>query len=368
VTDTPAIGAPIGMLCELTHRCPLQCPYCSNPVELDRPSGELTTDEWRDVLAQAARLGVLQVHLSGGEPTLRRDLEDIIRAAVDAGLYTNLITAGVHVDREWLKALLDAGLDHVQLSLQGTDAATADRIGGMKGGFERKMAFAHAVAEEGVPLTINAVMHRQNLAQLPEMIDIALRFKAHRIEVAHVQYYGWALKNRSALIPTRAQMDRATDEVTAAKERLKGRLQIDYVVPDYYASRPKPCMGGWGRSFLNVTPVGDVLPCHAAQTIPGLTFDNVRDKPLKDIWESSSAFETYRGTGWMKDPCRSCPEREKDWGGCRCQALMMTGDAASADPVCSRSPFHHLMAETAAAEAGEHDDRFTPRRFARADA
>jgi pyrroloquinoline quinone biosynthesis protein E len=356
------------MLCELTHRCPLQCPYCSNPVELDRPAGELTTDEWRHVLAQAAALGVLQVHLSGGEPTLRRDLEEIVRAAVEAGLYTNLITAGVHVDRARLKALLDDGIDHVQLSQLRTDAATADRIDGMPGGFERKMAFAQAVAEEGVPLTVNAVMHRQNLAQLPEMLEIALRFKAHRIEVAHVQYYGWALKNRSALMPTRAQMDKATEQVRQARERLKGRLQIDYVVPDYYASRPKPCMGGWGRSFLNVTPVGDVLPCHAAQTIPGLGFDNVRDKSLKEIWETSSAFQTYRGTGWMKEPCRTCPEREKDWGGCRCQALMMTGDAANADPVCALSPFHHLMEDTAAGESERHDDAFTPRRFARTEA
>lgn len=362
--SSSAVGAPIGMLCELTHRCPLQCPYCSNPVELDRPAGELSTEQWCDVLAQAARLGVLQIHLSGGEPAARRDLEQIVAAAAEAGLYSNLITAGVNVDAERLHALLDAGLDHVQLSLQGAEPVVGNRIGGMRGGHERKLEFAAHVREAGAPLTINAVLHRQNLDQLPALIELAERMGAGRLEAAHVQYYGWAYTNRAALMPTRAQLDAATETVQAARERLKGVMQIDYVVPDYYARRPKPCMGGWGRQVLNVTPVGDVLPCHAAQTIPDLEFDNVRDAPLADIWYHGRAFEAFRGTSWMAEPCRSCPEKEKDWGGCRCQALALTGDARNTDPACDRSPLHHLMAETAAAEAGAGADTFTPRRFA----
>lgn len=359
-----AVGPPIGMLCELTHRCPLQCPYCSNPVELDRPARELSTQEWCGVLEQAGRLGVLQVHLSGGEPAVRRDLEQIVAAAADAGIYSNLITAGVNVTRDRLHALLDAGLDHVQLSMQAAEPVVGDRVGGMRGGHERKLAFAEHVREAGAPLTVNAVLHRQNLDQLPAMIELAEAMGAGRLEAAHVQYYGWAYRNRAALMPTRAQLETATATVEAARARLKGIMQIDYVVPDYYARRPKPCMGGWGRQVLNVTPVGEVLPCHAAQTIPELEFDNVREKALADIWYRGQAFERFRGTDWMPEPCRSCARKEKDWGGCRCQALALTGDARSTDPACELSPSHHLMRETATAEAAAGSDAFAPRRFA----
>jgi pyrroloquinoline quinone biosynthesis protein E len=272
--------APIGLLAELTHRCPLQCPYVLEPAGARGAGGELTTAEWQDVLRQAARLGVLQLHLSGGEPTVRRDLEEIVATAAEAGLYTNLITAGVLLTRARLQALAARGLDHVQLSIQDVEPANADRIAHYEGGHAKKRQLAHWVGEFGLPLTINAPVHRQNLDRLAEIIDFAVDVGAGRVEVAHIQYYGWALANRAALMPTREQVKRSAEIVEAARERLKGILVIDFVVPDYYATWPKPCMGGWGRGIVNVTPSGKVLPCHAAETIPGLAFDNVRDRPL----------------------------------------------------------------------------------------
>lgn len=345
------LRAPVGMLAELTHRCPLQCPYCSNPLELERVAGELSTEVWLDVLAQAADLGILQLHLSGGEPTVRRDLEDIVAQAAKVGLYSNLITAGVLLTRERLRGLAERGLDHVQISLQDTDAANADRIAHYEGGHARKLEVARWVRELDLPLTLNAPIHRQNIGSVPAFIDLAVKLGAQRLEVAHVQYYGWALRNRQALMPTRAQVLRSAEIVEEARERLKGMLVIDFVVPDYYASRPKPCMGGWGRGIINVTPSGKVLPCHAAETIPGLVFDNVRDKPLRDIWLSSGAFQKYRGTDWMREPCRSCEFRERDWGGCRCQAMAFTGAADNTDPACSFSAQHAAFAGIADDEA-----------------
>jgi PqqA peptide cyclase len=354
--------APVGLLAELTHRCPLQCPYCSNPLALEGPGGELTTGEWQDVLRQAAALGVLQLHLSGGEPTVRRDLEEIVATAVEAGLYTNLITAGVLLTRARLEGLAERGLDHVQLSIQDVEAANADRIAHYDGGQVKKRQLARWVGELGLPLTINAPVHRQNLDRLPDIIDFAVQMGAGRIEVAHIQYYGWALANRAALMPTRAQVKRSAEIVEQARERLKGILVIDFVVPDYYASWPKPCMGGWGRGVVNVTPSGKVLPCHAAETIPGLVFDNVRDKPLAEIWLRGQAFEKFRGTDWMLEPCRSCERREIDWGGCRCQAFALAGNAAAADPACVKSPHHAEMVATAEREAGAPPPPFVYRR------
>ena len=354
--------APIGLLAELTHRCPLQCPYCSNPLALEGAGGELTTAEWQDALRQAARLGVLQLHLSGGEPTVRRDLEDIVATAAEVGLYTNLITAGVLLTRERLQELAARGLDHVQLSIQDVEPGNADRIAHYEGAHAKKRALARWAGELGLPLTINAPVHRQNLDRLPDIIDFAVETGAGRLEVAHIQYYGWALANRAALMPTRSQVKRSAEIVEAARERLKGILVIDFVVPDYYATWPKPCMGGWGRGIVNVTPSGKVLPCHAAETIPGLLFDNVRDKPLAEIWLRGQAFQTFRGTDWMIEPCRSCERREIDWGGCRCQAFAIAGDAAAADPACVKSSRHQEMVALAEREAGDPPPPFVYRR------
>ncbi|MEP1768846.1 MAG: pyrroloquinoline quinone biosynthesis protein PqqE [Sulfitobacter sp.] len=351
---TPQIPAPIAMLAELTYRCPLSCPYCSNPVEMAKKESELDTDVWLDVFAQAAKMGVLQLHLSGGEPASRRDLVALVAGARKAGLYTNLITSAIGLTQRRLAELDAAGLDHVQLSLQGTDAEMADRIGGYKGGFKRKMQAAEWIVEAGFPLTLNAVVHRQNLHQLPEAIEMAVAMKARRMEVAIVQFHGWAMLNRDAMMPTRAQAEEASRIVAEARARLKGTMVIDYVPADYHSDYPKRCMGGWGTTGLNITPDGLVLPCHAAQTIPSLRFDNVRDKPLADIWYQGAAFNAYRGEDWMQEPCRSCYRRKLDFGGCRCQAMAIAGDAAATDPVCVKSPVHEKM--VALADAFSKDE------------
>ncbi|GGJ28266.1 pyrroloquinoline quinone biosynthesis protein PqqE [Neoroseomonas lacus] len=338
------MNAPLALLAELTHRCPLRCPYCSNPVELARASAELTTVEWARVFEEAAAIGCLQVHLSGGEPTARRDIVEITAAAHCAGLYTNLITAGVLLDASLMARLKAAGLDHVQLSVQDADPAGAERIGGMRGAHARKEAAARIVREAGLPLTLNAVVHRQNLHNLVLLIETARAWGAARLEIAHVQYYGWALANRDALLPTREQLEEATRIVEVARQTHRGRLVIDYVVPDYHAARPKACMGGWGNRFLGVSPAGHVLPCHAAESIAGMEFPNVRETSLRDAWEDSEAFNRFRGTAWMPAPCRGCERAEQDWGGCRCQAFALTGNAAATDPACALSPQHGLLA------------------------
>jgi PqqA peptide cyclase len=341
---TPAeIAPPLALLAEVTHRCPLRCPYCSNPLELDRASRELATADWKRVLAEAAALGVLQVHFSGGEPTARRDIVELVAHAASVGLYTNLITSGVLLDRDKMAALAAAGLDHVQLSFQDADAANADRIAGLDRAHEKKLAAAALVRAAGLPLTLNAVMHRQNLDRLPQIVELAVRLGAQRLEVAHVQYYGWALPNRRALFPTYEALERATEIVEAARVRLKGVLTIDYVVPDYYARRPKACMGGWARQFINISPAGKVLPCHAAETLPGFDWPSVLTASLADVWYRSEAFNRYRGTSWMPEPCRSCDRREIDWGGCRCQAFEFTGDASRTDPACALAPDRPIL-------------------------
>ncbi|MGC9446029.1 pyrroloquinoline quinone biosynthesis protein PqqE [Cereibacter johrii] len=358
-----APALPMAVLAELTHRCPLQCPYCSNPVELEAASRELSTEDWQRVIGELAGLGVLQIHFSGGEPLVRRDLVTLVAHADRAGLYTNLITSAVMFTRAKVAELAEAGLAHVQVSLQGASAPLAERIGGFRGGHAKKIEAAGWVRAEGMALTLNAVMHRQNLDELPRIIDMAVEMGAQRLEVAHVQYYGWALKNRAALMPTLAQLDEATRIVEEAQARLVGVLAIDYVIPDYYAVRPKTCMGGWGRQFFNISPSGKVLPCHAAETITGLRFDSVREAPLAEIWQRSEALNLYRGTGWMQEPCRSCIHAEEDFGGCRCQAFALAGDAAATDPACAKSPLHARLFSLAGAEAEAGSDRFLYRNF-----
>lgn len=361
--SAPLPDPPLALLAELTHRCPLQCPYCSNPLALERAAAELDTATWCRVFDEAAELGVLQVHFSGGEPAARKDLEQLVAHASARGLYANLITSAVLIDAARLDALVKAGLNHVQVSLQDHEPRGADRIGAYAGGHARKLDLARRVHAAGLPLTLNAVMHRQNLDHLPEMIELAVSLGAGRLEVAHVQYYGWALKNRAALIPTRAQLERATEIVAAARERLKGTLVIDYVVPDYYARRPKSCMGGWARRFVNISPAGKVLPCHAAETMTNLKFESVAERPLGVIWRDSPAFQRFRGTEWMPEPCRSCDRREIDWGGCRCQALAIAGRADAVDPACEMSPDHARLVATAVDESAAPPPEFVYRRI-----
>jgi PqqA peptide cyclase len=355
-----SVEPPLALLAELTHRCPLRCPYCSNPLALARAGAEIDTATWQRVLSEAAALGVLQVHFSGGEPLVRRDLVSLVAHAAKAGLYGNLITSGIGLDAPRMAALAEAGLEHVQLSLQDADPAAGDRIAGLGGAQAQKRRAAGVVREAGLPLTVNAVVHRQNLERLDEIVQLALTLAADRIEIAHVQYYGWALGNRAALLPSREQLDQATALVEAARVRLKGIMAIDYVVPDYYARRPKACMGGWGRRFLNVTPAGKVLPCHAAETLPGLDFPNVAEASLADIWHNDPAFARFRGTDWMPEPCRGCERREIDWGGCRCQAFALTGDDTRTDPACALSPDHALLT-AARAEATQPAREFVYR-------
>ena len=352
-TSRVSVPNPIGILLELTHRCPLHCPYCSNPLELDKRSAEMDTATVLRVLDEAAALGILHVHLSGGEPTARRDIVEITAKCASAGLYSNLITSGVGLALGYLPALADAGLDHVQLSLQGASAPQADKVAGLKGSHDAKMKFAAEVTRLGLALTVNAVIHRGNIDEVEAFIEKAIELGARRLEIAHTQYYGWAYKNRAALMPARPDVDRSIQIVEAARKRLAGTLVIDLVVPDYYALRPKACAGGWGRKLMNVSPAGKVLPCHAAESIPGLEFWYVQDHSLSDIWQRSPAFNAYRGTDWMPEPCQSCERKEIDWGGCRCQALALLGDATLTDPACGKSPFHARIEALATSEAAE---------------
>jgi pyrroloquinoline quinone biosynthesis protein E len=333
---------PQALIAEVTHRCPLHCVYCSNPIEMQRRSEELTTAEWGSVFAQAGAVGILQLHLTGGEPLARTDLPDLIRSGRASGLYVNLITSGVGLDEARLDSLLEAGLDHVQLSFQDIEEATANEFAGART-HALKLRIAEMIHSRPVAFTLNIVVHRQNLHHLEEMIAFAERSGAQRLEIANVQYYGWALKNREALLPTRDQLRRSVEILEAARDRLKGRLRIEFVLPDYYAKYPKPCMNGWGHSLILIDPAGRAMPCHAAPVIPGMEFPNVRDHALRWIWEESAAFTRFRGEDWMSEPCRSCDRRERDFGGCRCQAFLLSGDAALTDPVCILSPLHGIV-------------------------
>ncbi|MFB9682853.1 pyrroloquinoline quinone biosynthesis protein PqqE [Amycolatopsis plumensis] len=331
------VSPPLGLLAELTHRCPLHCPYCSNPVELTTRVAELSTEEWLSVLSQARELGVLQVHLSGGEPLLRPDLPALVSHAHELGCYVNLVTSGLGLTAARLDDLVSRGLAHVQLSAQGATRERADLLAGAKA-HDRKLAAAALVKEAGLPLSLNVVLHRQNHDQLAGIIELAERMGADRLELANTQYYGWALRNRDALMPTAAQLAAAEPVVRAAVSRLRGTMEIVYVVADYHEPYPKPCMYGWGARQLTVAPDGTVLPCPAASAISTLSLSSVRDTPLSEIWYESPSFNAYRGEEWMSEPCRTCDRRGLDFGGCRCQAFLLTGDAAATDPVCSRSP------------------------------
>jgi PqqA peptide cyclase len=349
------VAPPVALLAELTHRCPLGCPYCSNPLALDARADELDTSEWARVFSQAAALGVLHAHLSGGEPAARHDLALIVAHCAKVGLYTNLITSGIGLTQDRIKELANAGLDHAQLSIQDSDAPSADRIAGYKGAFARKLVVAEWIAEAGLPLTVNAVIHRANIGRAGKMVQLAVALGARRVEIAHTQYYGWGMLNRAALMPTAAQAEAAISEVEALKKTYAGIIVIDHVIPDYHARYPKACMGGWAKRGLNITPSGKALPCHAAETIPDLVFWNVRDRSIEDIWTNSPAFNAFRGDDWMREPCRSCPRKTIDYGGCRCQALALSGDAREADPVCHLSPHHDKVLKVAVLAAQGED-------------
>jgi len=341
------LTGPLALIAELTHRCPLHCVYCSNPIEMQKSATELSTAEWVRVFGEAGRLGALHVHFTGGEPLARTDLTELAAGARAAGLYVNLITSGIGLSEKRMAALVESGLEHVQLSFQGSQETRADEIAGTKS-HAQKMRLARMIRGFKVAFTVNVVVHRQNLDDLPAIIAMVEELGADRLEIANVQYYGWALRNRDALLPTQEQVERTQATVRGAEQRLSGRMRIDYVAPDYYARYPKACMGGWGRRLLLIDPSGLVLPCHAAGVIPGLTFDNVRDHSLDWIWGESPAFQKFRGEDWMPEPCRLCDRRNEDFGGCRCQALLLTGDAAATDPVCSLAPKRGLVDEVLA--------------------
>jgi pyrroloquinoline quinone biosynthesis protein E len=343
------IPNPLALIAEVTHRCPLHCVYCSNPLEMAAVSAELRTDEWIDVFQQAGKLGMLHAHFTGGEPLARPDLTELIAAARDAGLYTNLITSGIGLAETRLNVLVEAGLDHIQLSFQDSREDSANWIAGAKA-HAHKIELSRVIRQHKIAFTVNLVIHRQNIDHIEEMIAFIEQLAPERMEIAHTQYYGWALRNRAALLPTRVQLDEAVKAVAAAEQRLAGRIRVDFVVPDYYARFPKACMGGWGRRLMLINPAGKVLPCHAAEVIPGLAFENVREQSLEFIWQQSPSFQKFRGEEWMPEPCRSCDQRTQDFGGCRCQALLLTGNALATDPACSLAPAHHIV-EAALAEA-----------------
>ena len=346
--DSSAVSPPISMLAEVTHRCPLHCVYCSNPRELIRREAELPAETWLRVLDEAADLGVLQVHLSGGEPLVRPDVVTLVERATRRELYTNLITSGVGLTHDRARALRDVGLGSCQLSLQAAEAGLSRSIAG--GDFwERKLAAARHVRDAGLPLTVNIVLHRHNLRQVTLLLELAVSLGAERVELANTQYYGWALLNREQLLPPREMVDEAEEAVTRFRQRIGRTMEILWVIPDYHADFPKPCMDGWGRRFLTVAPDGAVLPCPAAYVIPGLDPPSVKERSMRWIWYDSPAFNRFRGLDWMSDPCRSCPRRGEDFGGCRCQAYLLTGNPAVTDPVCIYSPDHHLVAEAVAA-------------------
>jgi|HubBroStandDraft_4_1064222.scaffolds.fasta_scaffold23986_4 pyrroloquinoline quinone biosynthesis protein E len=344
---------PLALIAEVTHRCPLHCVYCSNPLELAGTKNELSTDEWTSVFQQCGKLGMLHAHFTGGEPLARPDLTELIASARAAGLYTNLITSGLGLNEQRLQALVDAGLDHIQISFQDSREASANWIAGAKAHahkIELSRLIRQRVDQKKLAFTVNLVVHRQNLDHLEEIIAFIEQLNPERVEIAHTQYYGWALANRAALLPTHAQLEKAVAIVADAEKRLAGRMRIDSVVPDYYAKYPKACMGGWGRRLMLINPAGKVLPCHAAEVLPGLSFENVREKSLDWIWQESPSFRKFRGEDWMPEPCRSCDRRGEDFGGCRCQAFLLTGDDTVTDPACSLAPSHAIV-ETAVLEA-----------------
>jgi PqqA peptide cyclase len=334
---TNTAPTPLALVAELTHRCPLHCVYCSNPMELTKRERELPTGTWTRIFVEAKNLGILQVDFTGGEPLARPDIVELVRSARQSGLYASLISSGLPLDEAKLAALVEAGLDHFQLSFQGATEQTAREISNTTS-HPQKLRVLQWLKKHRIGLTLNFVIHRQNIHELEEMLAIVEEHQPGSVEFASVQYYGWGLANRDALMPTRQQLDSCVETLKQAEERLKGKTRVVFVVPDYYAKYPKPCVGGWGRKLMLVAPDGRVLPCHAANVIPGLQFDNVNEKSLREIWENSAAFCKFRGEAWMQEPCKSCDRRHLDFGGCRCQAFLLTGDAAATDPVCSLAP------------------------------
>ena len=341
-SETSRPKPPLWLLAELTYACPLQCPYCSNPMNIADYTRELSTDDWIRVMQQARKMGATQLGFSGGEPLVRKDLEILIAEARRLGYYTNLITSGVGMDETRIRAFKEAGLDHIQVSFQASSEELNNFIAGTNA-FEHKKQMARLVKKYEYPMVLCFVLHRRNEDQIEDILELAVALEADYVELATTQYYGWAFHNREQLLPTRAQLAHAEQVAKAYQEKLKGKMKIYYVIPDYYENRPKRCMDGWGSVFLTIAPDGTALPCHAARQLPGIDFPNVRDHAVDWIWNESGAFNRFRGLEWMKEPCRSCPEKEKDLGGCRCQAFMLTGDAANADPVCDKSPHHELI-------------------------
>jgi PqqA peptide cyclase len=335
---------PYTLIAELTYRCPLRCPYCSNPTDLAAHDGELTTEDWSRVLGEAEALGVVQVHFTGGEPLARKDLEALVRRARELDLYSNLVTSGVPLTKERLERLVAAGLDHVQVSIQSARQERSDAIAGYAA-YPQKLEVMRWVRELGLPLTMNVVLHAANLDEVDELVAMAEAVGASRLELANTQYVAWALTNRDALLPTREAIDGAAAVAQTHKERLAGKIDVLFVKPDYFGTTPKACMDGWARRFIHMVPDGRVLPCHAATSIPHLRFDSVKERSLDAIWTTSEALLAYRGEAWMKEPCRSCDKRAIDFGGCRCQAFALTGDAASTDPACQLAPSHRLIEE-----------------------
>jgi len=348
-----ATPRPYTLVAELTYKCPLKCLYCSNPVNFHIMREELSTGQWCRTFSEAADLGVVQLHLSGGEPVVRKDLPALIRHARECDLYTNLITGGTLLNEENLQQFRDCGLDHIQLSLQDTERKTAELIAGVRS-YNKKLAIARLIKQLGFPLTLNVVLHRLNIEHVPELIAQAAELGAQRLELANTQYYAWALENRSVLLPSRAQYEQAEAIVREARPRYQGTMEIAFVKVDYFSDEPKACMGGWARTYICITPTGEVLPCHAAQMIPGLHFDSVQHQSLTTIWQQSPALNAFRGDDWMQEPCRSCPRKTIDFGGCRCQAFLLSGDAAATDPVCRFAPCHAIVLEAVA--AAERDE------------
>lgn len=336
------VPPPLWLLAEITYSCPLQCPYCSNPLAFARYRAELDTASWLRVLREARALGACQLGFSGGEPLTRHDLEELIVEARQLGYYSNLITSGVGMDARRVAALRDAGLDHIQVSFQASEPVLNDYLAGTQA-FAHKLEMAREVKANGFPMVLCFVIHRRNIEQIEAMCELASRLGADYVELANTQYHGWAGLNREALMPSREQVERAEATAHRCQQRYAGSMKILYVVPDYFEERPKACVNGWGSVFLNIAPDGTALPCHAAAELPGLSFPNVRNASLAEIWRDSEAFNHFRGFNWMREPCRRCPEKHKDFGGCRCQAYLLTGDPANADPVCAKSPEHQKV-------------------------
>jgi PqqA peptide cyclase len=338
------IGPPLWLLCELTYRCPLHCVFCYNPVDMHAAGAELGTEDWLRVLRDARALGAVQLGLSGGEPLARDDLEEIVAEAHGLGYYINLITSGIGLNEARIRALKAAGLDHIQLSFQDSTREVNDFLSSTRT-FELKSKVAALIKQYEYPMVLNVVLHRLNIDHVEQILEMADRLGAEYLELANTQYYGWAWKNREALLPSRAQVRRAEEATQRFREKVGKRMRVYFVVPDYFEKRPKACMNGLGSVFLTVAPDGTALPCQSARILPGLEFPNVKAHGIREIWYGSDAFNRFRGDAWMKEPCRSCPEKTRDFGGCRCQAYLLTGDAANADPVCELSPHHGLVTE-----------------------